>query len=98
MDPKHKKIAEAVRAQGISHFLVGFKNGPIASIYFEDMKIREAMEVMISGFHQTIALELDKHPEYSKEYADIWRELAKDFNGIIKKADEKLKSFNDKKK
>lgn len=95
-DPRYKRIAEAAKREGLTGFLLGFRHGPLATFHYENLSIKAIMELMISGFHNVLSMEVEAHPEYSKEYRQIFLDLARDFNALVKSADKKLREYKPK--
>lgn len=87
---KHKEIVEAAAKAGITSFLLGYKNGSLVSTHFQQMKLREAMEVVILTFYQIIDMDLERGTSYTKEHRQIYADLAKGFDELIKKTDARL--------
>lgn len=98
MDPKFKKIVEFARENGLESFLLVVKRGSLQTFHFEKLAIKDAMTMMIAGFHKVIDMELETHPEYEKSYKQIYLDLAGEFNEMIKKVNERFDNYGKKKK
>lgn len=92
-DLKIEQVAKFAKEKGIESFTLLYKNGPLLSIRFEKMSTKDRMQMAISLFHQVIALELDSHPEYSKEYAGLFVSLAGEFDKLVRESNQKFIDF-----
>lgn len=96
MDKLIKKLAEFAKTLGIPSFFFGTRQGKMTTFHFENMPLADAMQLMISGFHYVIELEVERHPEWSKEYRGLYEKLAKDFDTLIRTSNEGFVEFNKK--
>ena len=93
---KIELMRSRARASELTNFILAVKNGQMITFHFEQVVMQDAMQIMISGFHHVINMELERHPEYSKEYREIYAGLAKGFNDLVRSADQKFKDFKKK--
>lgn len=96
MNDKIKSLARHAKQIGLSSFLLGIANGKLMSFHFENMPIKDAMQLMISGFHHVISLELNRNKDMPKERKQIYINLAHDFNQLVNGANRKFIELNQK--
>ncbi len=97
MEENLKRVAAYAKRIGLAHFVMVIKSGNIVTFHMEDTKMNDAMTMMISGFHHVIALELERHPEWSPQYRKLYTDLARDFNDLIKASNYRIERFGNKK-
>lgn len=96
MDQILKKVSQHASSLGLENFVLAVKRGKLMTFHFQNMRISDAMEMAIAFFHHVINIELEKHPEYSKEYRQLYLDLAKDFDALVKKYNGKFLTFRDR--
>lgn len=95
MDKLIKKLAAHAKTLGITAFFFGVRQGKLTTFHFEAMPLKDAMQLMISGFHYVIELELERHPEWSKEYRGMYEKLAQDFDTLVRSSNAEFIAFNE---
>lgn len=63
------------------------------SIRFNEINPQIAIQLAAHAFNQAIAMELNKHPEYSPKYRALFTALQTDFEALMKKHSAKIKKF-----
>ena len=96
MDKLIKKLAAYAKTIGVPSFFFGVRQGNMTTFHMENLPLSDAMQLMISGFHYVISLEVERHPEWSKEYRDIYAGLAKNFDKLIRSSNEEFMAYNAK--
>lgn len=94
MDKLIKKLAEKAKDLGIPSFFFGVRTGKLTTFHMENMPLKDAMQLMISGFHYVIQLEVERHPEWSDEYRGIYERLAKNFDALVRSSNDEFIAFN----
>ena len=95
-DKKLALIVSRAQAVGIKSFLLGMKNQNTSSttVHFQDVGIRDALEIGINIIYQAVDLELTRHPEYSEDKKLIWKNFARQFSNLIGATDAALNKIN----
>ena len=84
----------AIKALSISKFILLFESAPKQITYkIENCSAQISLEMLMTAFAQTIKVELSNHPEYSNDYANIYRVLLADFQKIVTKANDQFTNF-----
>lgn len=92
-----KSVVEAAQAAGVEKFVFMLKpTKDQATIRFEGVTMSDAIQLMIAGFHQAIQIDLDRHPEFSDEYKQIFLDFREDLNKIVKKSNAATVAFRKK--
>lgn len=81
--------AAAAKKAGLDHFVLATKNETSVTIHFEDVSIKNAMEIIIAGFHNILQMDVEKHPEYTKQTKQVYTDLQKEFDAAIRKFNKK---------
>lgn len=89
-----KKLALYAKSIGIPSFFLGVRTGKMTTLHMEDLPLKDAMQLMISGFHYVIEHEVNRHPEWSAEYRGIYEKLAKDFDSLIRSSNQEFIDYN----
>lgn len=97
---KLERMEKYAKLIGMKGFLFAQKEGPMVTIRFQEMSIRDALDVMIQGFHQVIGMELEYNKRgpkpYTPEEVEVRVQLAKGFNDMLGEAQKKLLALNKK--
>lgn len=86
-------IVLQARAAELKSFLLGIKDGPLVTFHFQEITGKDAMTIIVAGFRHLINMELEKHPEYSAEYRNIFKQMLDQFEKMIKDSNEKFLAF-----
>jgi len=88
------EIVSACKASRIPSFILLFQETPdVTTFHVESVPVKHALDMLITGFQQTIKLELAQHPEYGPRYSNILKNLLADFGAIIRKANAGIASL-----
>ena len=100
-----KAITSMAKTAGIPSFILGFKGDPVTSpdgqqqaqvsFHFEAIKIYDAVQILISGLHQAVSMELAQHPEYTDEYRDIFESFLKELNEVVANVNTRVANYKE---
>lgn len=82
-----KKSVTYLKAKGLKSFilLVNEKEAKQLRYIYEEISPREALLLSLGLLEKTINLDIDRHPNYSKEHVEILKTLLTDVTGCFKK-------------
>lgn len=90
MEKKIKDLVKYAQSIGLEHFALLISAGPMSTFHYQDMKMKDLVNLMIGGFLNVIQREVDSHPEYSPARKALYGSLQADFAALIKSYDGKI--------
>jgi hypothetical protein len=91
-----ERIVKEIQRDGIMQsFILGAAPDAQNTIHmrFENISMRESLNIAIALFMNAIDIELKNHPEYKKEYAEIFLDCKKDLQNAVKRANTRVDKF-----
>ncbi len=79
---------------GLDRFVLAFSAGPLVTVQLQDMPPSEAVMLAQSIVKTAVKIELERHPEFSKEYAKCWQTIADDVDEVMAKAKKRFSKFS----
>lgn len=95
---RHKvnAIVLQARAAGIPSFLLAFRDPETqnaATFTAENLPLSDAVNLSGAAWQHFLQMELDRHPEYEKEYALIFKEAKVEFQKILSDVNKKVITY-----
>lgn len=79
------------KSAGIPAFLLSFREeGGGAAIHFENMPIADAVNISANAWIRAMELNVERNPQYSKEYAGFFTDAIEEFKAVVRKLNKKV--------
>jgi len=98
-DLADKAVAETttlLKEHGIEHFILLFQPVPgLTTSHLENMRVKDALAVLITGFKETVKLELQLNPNSPPKYQAALIELLQNIQILIKETNQKIDTIKE---
>lgn len=92
-DQKIKSVVQRAKTVGLASFVLGLRNGEMMTFHFENIKLSDAMSLVIGMFHQILATNKEKSPDMKPERTKIFDEMEAEVDRVIRVYNQKLKDL-----
>src|SRR3990167_2782827 len=65
----------------------------VTIFHVQNVKFKEGLDMLITGFHQLLALQIKNNPQYSEQYKNILFEMSEDMRDLIARANSRFKGL-----
>lgn len=89
-----QSVVSHAKHVGLDRFVLAFTSGPLATVQFQDIPPSEAVMLGQAIIKNAVRLELDHHPEYSKEYIKAWESVSDDLDKVMTAAKKRFGKFS----